>query len=254
MHPIFLSLGPLKIYAYGVMVACGFLLGIAVSSREVERRGIDKERFLDLAFWIVLSAIAGARLFHVGVFWSAYAADPMEILRLWNGGLVFYGGVLAAIAVSVVYLKRYGIPFLPVADASALGIILGLVFGRIGCTLAGCCFGKPTTLPWGIVFTTPGSLAPLHVSLHPTQPAEALASLSIFLVLYFTRKRFTTAGVLFWTMLTSYGVARFLLEFLRDDPRGFVGAFSESQIVSIVLVGYSLVSIAWAKRRNSRQV
>jgi len=243
MHPVLLQVGSLKIYSYGVFIAVGFIASLWVAGRQISRQGLDREKFYDMGFWVVLSAIAGARLFHVLVYWRQYAAAPQEILKLWNGGLVFYGGFLAAVAACLVYLRRNRIPFLPVADASAIGIPLGLGFGRIGCTLAGCCFGKPTTLPWAVTFTDPASLAPLHEALHPTQIYESISGFAIFGILYLTRDRFRTPGTRFWTMLILYGVARFLLEIFRDDPRGFVGPLSESQIVSVALIVYAVVSL-----------
>lgn len=249
MHPVLLQVGSLKIYAYGVFVAVGFLAAIWVAGREIARQGIDREKFYDMGFWVVLSAIVGARLFHVLVYWRQYAADPVEILKLWNGGLVFYGGFLAAVAACLIYLRRNRIPFLPVADASAIGIPLGLAFGRIGCTMAGCCYGKPSGLPWAITFSDPASLAPLHVPLHPTQIYESMAGFAIFGILYATRDRFRTPGVRFWTMLILYGAARSFLEIFRDDPRGFLGPLSESQVVSGVLIAYAAISLAAARAK-----
>ncbi len=253
MHPVLVSIGSLKVYSYGVLVAIGFLAAIRVAAREVERTGIDREAFYDMAFWVVVAAIVGARLFHVLVYWSYYAANPSETYRIWNGGLVFYGGLIAAVAACLVFLRHRGLPFLPMADAAALGIPLGLAFGRIGCTLAGCCYGKPTAVPWGIVFTSPGSLAPLHVPLHPTQAYESLAGFAIFGILAATRDRFVTPGMRFWTMLILYGAARSFLEIFRDDPRGFLGPFSESQAVSAALAIYAVVSIV-AARVNAGKV
>ena len=247
MHPVLIEIGSFKIYSYGVFVAIGFLAAIHFAAREIQRKGLDRESFYDMAFWVVLAAILGARLFHVAVYREFYAASPAEIFKLWNGGLVFYGGLLAAVAACVVFLRRRRMPFLPVADAAALGIPLGLAFGRIGCTFAGCCYGKPSPVPWAIVFTDPGSLAPLHVPLHPTQPYESIAGFALFGFLLATRDRFVTPGVRFWTMLILYGVARSVLELFRDDPRGFVGPFSESQVVSALLVAYAAVSIVRAR-------
>lgn len=249
MHPILVKIGGLNIYSYGVFVAIGFLAAIRVAAREAARKGSDPEAFYDMAFWVVVAAIAGARLFHVLVYRAYYLANPAEIYRLWNGGLVFYGGLIAALAACVVFLRRRGLPFLPAADAAALGIPLGLAFGRIGCALAGCCYGKPTDVPWAIVFSDPASLAPPHVPLHPTQLYESLAAFGIFGVLAATRDRFVTPGTRFWTMLILYGAARSVLEIFRDDPRGFLGPFSESQVVSAVLVLYAIVSIAAARVR-----
>ncbi len=251
MHPVLVKIGSLHVYSYGALVAIGFLVAIRVAARETARLGYDREAFYDMAFWLVLAAIAGARLFHVAVYWPYYAANPAEMYRLWNGGLVFYGGLLAAVLACIVFLRRRGIPFLPVADAAALGIPLGLSFGRIGCALAGCCYGKPTTVPWAIVFSDPASLAPLHVPLHPTQLYESLGGLAIYGVLAATRERFVTPGMRFWTMLILYGIARSFFEIFRDDPRGFLGPFSESQVVSAVLIVYAAVSIVVVRSRGT---
>ncbi|MCP2501182.1 MAG: prolipoprotein diacylglyceryl transferase [Deltaproteobacteria bacterium] len=249
MHPVLLQIGSLKIYSYGVFVAIGFLAALWVSGREIARQGLDREKFLDMGFWVVLSAIAGARLFHVLVYWRQYAEAPGEILKLWNGGLVFYGGFIAATAACVVFLRRNRMPFLPVADASSIGIVLGLAFGRLGCTMAGCCFGKPTDLPWAVIFTDPACLAPLNVPLHPTQIYESIGGFAIFGILYAARDRFRTPGTRFWTMLILYGAARAFFEIFRDDPRGFVGPFSESQVVSALLIAYAVVSILRARAK-----
>ncbi len=170
-------------------------------------------------------------------------------------GLVFYGGLLAALPVCWLFLRKHRIPFLPVADVAAVVIPLGIGFGRIGCTLAGCCYGKATDCALAITFTHPASLAPLNVPLHPTQIYESVASFAIAGLLYFTRDRFRTPGMRFWTMLILYGVVRSLLELLRDDPRGFLGPFSESQIVSFVLIAYAAASIVRARRaRRARRL
>ncbi len=247
MHPVLVNIGGVKIYSYGVFVAIGFLAALWIAGREISRKGLDRDTFYDMGFWVVLSAIAGSRLFHVLVYWNVYRQDPLEILKLWNGGLVFYGGFLAALAVCIRFLRKHRMPFHQVADATAPAIPLGLAFGRIGCMYAGCCYGKFTGVPWAFVYTDPGSLAPLHVPLHPTQIYESIAGLLIFGFLYIARDRFKTPGMLFWTMLILYGVARSFLEIFRDDPRGFLGPFSESQIISAVLIVYAVVSIVRAR-------
>lgn len=251
MHPVLLKIGPLKIYSYGIFVALGLLAATWVAGREFERRGRDREALYDMAFWTVLSGIAGARVFHVLVNWKSYAADPAEILRIWNGGLVYYGGFLGALIPAIAVLRRKGIPVAEAADAAALGIPLGLSLGRIGCLFAGCCYGKPSHLPWAVVFTDPASLAPPYVPLHPTQLYEAFAALAIFAALMATRDRFRAPGLRFWTMLVIYGAVRSALELLRDDPRGFLGPFSESQVVSGVLIACGAVAIARLRLRRT---
>jgi phosphatidylglycerol:prolipoprotein diacylglycerol transferase len=248
MHPVLLRIGSFQFYSYGTLVAAGLLVALWVCSRETDRIGLDRDRFYELAVWLVLSALLGSRLFHVLVYWREYAEDPWEIFRLWNGGLVFYGALLASAAAGYYFLRKHGIPFLPMADIAAVGIPLGLAFGRLGCTLAGCCYGKQTGCALAITFTDPASLAPLNIPLHPTQIYEAAAGFGIAGFLHLSRNRFHTPGMRFWTMLILYGVARSLLEFLRNDPRGFVGPFSESQLVSFALIAYAAVSILRARR------
>jgi phosphatidylglycerol---prolipoprotein diacylglyceryl transferase len=247
MHPVLVRIGSLKIHAYGVLAAIGILAAIWIAGREAARRGLDREKVYDMAFWAALFGIVGARLFHVLVFRDYYRAQPAEILKIWNGGLVFYGGFLAALVPCVLILRRHRMPVPAVADAAALGLPLGLAFGRAGCAAAGCCYGKITSLPWAVVFTNPASLAPLQVPLHPTQIYEALGTLAIFGVLSAVRTRIATPGVLFWIMLVLYGSLRSVLELFRDDPRGFVGPFSESQAVSAVLIVFAGAAIVRAK-------
>ncbi len=235
MHPVLVKIGTFTVYSYGVLVAIGFLAGLWIAATEAGRAGLDREAFYDLGIWAVIAGVAGARLFHVLVYWRDYQAAPLEILKLWNGGLVFYGGFIAAVPACLIVLRRRKIPFLPAADAAALGIPLGLSFGRLGCTAAGCCYGKFTAVPWAIIFTDPGTAAPRGIPLHPTQLYESLGALVIFALLYAAKDRPAAPGTRFCALLLMYGILRFLLEFLRDDPRGVVGPFSESQVVSALL-------------------
>jgi len=251
MHPVLLEIGPLRIYSYGVFAAAGVLAAAWVAAREYARAGGEREAFEEAAFFALLGGIAGARLFHVLVSWRSYAAQPLEILRLWHGGLVYYGGLLGGLAAAFAATRRRKIPFLAAADAAALGLPLGLALGRAGCLLAGCCYGKPSALPWAVVYTDPAAPAPLYVPLHPAQVYEALAALGIFALLAATRARFRTAGMRFWTFLLLYGAGRFALERYRDDPRGFLGPLSESQLVSVLLGLYAAASIVRAGRRTA---
>lgn len=247
MLPVLIRIGSLKVHSYGAFVAIGFLVGIWIAGREAARRGLDREKVYDMALWAVLWGLAGARLFHVLVFWDHYHVRPAEILKVWNGGLVFYGGFLAALVPCVLAVRRRRMPVPAVADAAALGLPLGLALGRTGCAAAGCCYGKLTSVPWAVVFTDPASLAPLHVPLHPTQLYEALGALAVFGILFAARKRVAVPGTLFGIMLVLYGSLRFALETVRDDPRGFLGPLSESQAVSAVLVACAAAAIARAK-------
>jgi len=254
VFPILFRLGSLNIYAYGFFVAVGFLLGFFIAVRRGREEGIPFERMVDLLFCIVLSAIIGSRLLFVLTDLDHFREYPLQIFKVWEGGLVFYGGLLLAIAVSIIYLRWNRLPVWKFGDISALSIALGLFFGRIGCFFAGCCYGKETSLVWGITFTDPNSLARLNLSLHPTQIYEAIGSLAIFLFLNWKGKKKAFEGEIFWFFLFFYAVVRFIIEFFRDDPRGFLlgEMLSTSQGIGIFLALASLFMLFYLKRRTRR--
>lgn len=254
MFPILFRIGNLTVYAYGFFIAIGFVLGFILAIRRSREEGISFERVVDLLFCVVLSAVIGARILFVLINFEYYRNHPLQILSLWEGGLVFYGGLLLATVVSIVYLRWSRLPVWKTADLFSPSIALGLFFGRIGCFFAGCCYGKETSLAWGMTFTDPNSLARLHFSLHPTQLYEALGSLSLFLFLNWERRHRTFEGQIFWLFLLLYSVLRFIIEFLRDDPRGFFfgGVLSTSQGIGIFLALTSLFMLFYLKRRQGR--
>jgi phosphatidylglycerol:prolipoprotein diacylglycerol transferase len=254
VYPILFRLGSLTIYAYGFFVAIGFLLGFFIAVRRGREEGIPFERIVDLLFCIVLSALLGSRLLFVLTDLDYYRDHPLQIFRVWEGGLVFYGGLILAIVVSIGYLRWNRLPVWKFGDISAISIALGLFFGRIGCFFAGCCYGKETSLPWGMTFTDPNSLAHLNINLHPTQVYEAIASLALFLFLDWKRKKKAFEGQIFWLFLLLYSVIRFLIEFWRDDPRGFLfgEALSTSQGIGIFLAIASLFMLFYLKREQRR--
>lgn len=254
VFPILFSLGSLKIYAYGFFVAIGFILGFIFALRRGRQEGISDERIADLLFLIVISSIAGSRLLFVLVNPEHFLDDPLQIFKVWEGGLVFYGGLLLAVIVSFGYLKWNRLPAWNVSDLFAPAIALGLFFGRIGCFFAGCCYGKETSLPWGVTFTDPSSLARLNVTLHPTQIYEAIGSLALFLFLNWKGKRKVFDGQIFSLFLLLYSTLRFMIEFLRDDPRGFFfgGVLSTSQGIGIFLALISLFMLFYLKRAQRR--
>lgn len=254
VYPILIRLGSFHIYAYGVFIALGFILGFSYAVRRGREEGIPLERIVDLLFCIVLSAIVGSRLLFVLVEFDHYRNYPSHILRIWEGGLVFYGGLILAVVVSIGYLKLNRLPVWKFTDLFSPPIALGLFFGRMGCFFAGCCYGKETLLPWGVTFTDPNSLARLNIILHPTQLYEALASLALFLFLDWKRNRKAFEGQLFCLFLLLYSVIRFFIEFWRDDPRGFFfgSVLSTSQGIGIFLAIASFFMLFYLERRQRR--
>jgi phosphatidylglycerol:prolipoprotein diacylglycerol transferase len=190
------------------------------------------------------------------VDFDTFRENPRELVTLLRSGGVFYGGLIAAVAVAFWYLRRHGMPLWSVTDAFAPGIALGHVIGRLGCFFAGCCYGKATDVPWAVTFSSTYAAqnvgTPLNVALHPTQLYEAGAELVILgLLLLLERKGRPFAGRTFWSYMLMYGVTRFVIEIYRGDPRGMVGDFSTSQFVSLLLVPVSIVMLLVLARRNA---
>jgi phosphatidylglycerol:prolipoprotein diacylglycerol transferase len=238
MHPVLFKLGPLTIHTYGFLVALGFMVGLAVAVKQAKRENIPADKILDLGFYILLAAIIGSRLFFILINLGHYMKNPLDVFKIWEGGLVFYGGVLLAIPTVIWYVKKNSLGIWSTADLFAPSIAIGHSFGRLGCFAAGCCYGKTAhSLPWGIIFTDPECLAPTNVLLHPTQLYESAGEMVNFLILIALRKHKSFNGQLFMTYLLLYSVLRFIVEFFRGDVnRGFLIAnISVSQGISILM-------------------
>ena len=253
MYPRLLELGPITVYTYGVLLAAAYLFGLQLARTRAKQRGLDANRVLDLGIYIIISALVGAKLLLLITDFKSFTADPRELLTLARSGGVFYGGLIVAVVVALWYIRRVGLPLWTTCDVFAPGIALGHVVGRFGCLFAGCCFGKPTTKPWGITFSDPFAAAnvgtPLGVPLHPTQVYEAGAELLILIVLLLTeRKGRPFPGRTFWLYMLLYAVSRFIIEFYRGDDRGMVGMFSTSQFISIVLAPLAVVMLVYLSR------
>jgi phosphatidylglycerol---prolipoprotein diacylglyceryl transferase len=253
VYPRLLELGPITVYTYGVLLAAAYLFGLQLARVRAKQRGLDANRVLDLGIYIIISALVGAKLLLLITDFKSFTADPRELLTLARSGGVFYGGLIVAVVVALWYIRRVGLPLWTTCDVFAPGIALGHVVGRFGCLFAGCCYGKPTTRPWGITFTDPFAAAnvgtPLGVALHPTQLYEAGAELLILIVLLVTeRKGRPFPGRTFWLYMLLYAISRFIIEFYRGDDRGTVGMFSTSQFISIVLAPLAIVMLVYLSR------
>ena len=256
MYPKLLDLGPISIYSYGLLLVSAYLIGLQLAVSRGRARGLDGNRVMDLGIAIIVAALVGAKLLLFFVDFDHFTEDPTELWTLLRSGGVFYGGFLLAVGVAFWYMKRHAMPLWTTCDAFAPGIALGQAVGRVGCLLAGCCYGKPTDLPWAVTFTD--SLAasnvgtPLGVSLHPTQLYESLATLLILIfLLVWERKGHAYAGRTFWTYLFLYPTARFVIEFYRGDPRGTVfDLLSTSQFVSVMIVPISIAMLIVLARNN----
>jgi len=253
VYPELFKIGPVTVYTYGVLLAASYLLGLRLAMTRAKRWGLDANRVLDLGIYIIIAALIGAKLLLVIVDRDQFTRDPLEWVGLFRSGGVFYGGLILAVAVAFWYIARHRLPFWTTCDVFAPGIALGHVTGRLGCLAAGCCYGRPTDLPWGIAFTNPlaSSLVgtPLNVRLHPTQLYEAGAELLILGLLLVTERRGRPfAGRTFWAYMLLYAISRYVIEFYRGDPRGMVLGMSTSQLISLILAPLSLAMLAWLAR------
>lgn len=257
MHPILIKIGPLTIHTYGVLVATGFLVGLYLAIRQAKKQGIPSERIVDLGFYVLLSAIAGSRLFFVATNASHYLKNPLDILKIWEGGLVFYGGLILAVPVAIWYIKGHRLDTPTIADIFAPSIAIGHAIGRLGCFSAGCCYGKHAEdLPWAVTFLHPESLARIGIPLHPTQIYEALGESLNFLILITLRRHQSFKGQLFWTYILLYSILRFIVEFFRgDEIRGYIfSGISIAQGISIImaLVAITVIAKKIPGKRDSR--
>ncbi len=255
MHPVLFHIGKFTIYSYGVLVALGFAAGIVWAYFDARRQGIDPGKILDLSFYLVLSAVIGSRLFYVLIEYREYLEDPWRIFKIWEGGLVFYGGLILAGITGTWYVLHHNLPHWRVMDVFAPGIALGHAIGRIGCFCAGCCYGKACHCSFGLVFKDPRSLARLGVPLYPTQLISSGMLFVIFFVLAWIARRKRFDGQVFWSYVLIYSAARFGIEFLRGDPRGFTvpGLISTSQGISLILIPLSIYFLIRLKRQNERR-
>jgi phosphatidylglycerol:prolipoprotein diacylglycerol transferase len=249
-------LGSITIYTYGVLLAAAYLLGLKLAMVRAKARGLDQTRVLDLGIYIIISALVGAKLLLLFTDFRTYTANPRELLSLARSGGVFYGGLILAVIVALLYIRRIGLPLWTTCDVFAPGIALGHVVGRLGCLFAGCCYGKPTTVPWAITFTDPFAAAnvgtPLNVPLHPTQLYEAGAEGLILLLLLATESRGRRfPGRTFWMYMLLYAVSRYIIEIYRGDPgRGTVFMFSTSQFISLILAPLAIGMLIYLRRRH----
>jgi phosphatidylglycerol---prolipoprotein diacylglyceryl transferase len=256
MHPILFEIYGFPVYTYGLLLAAAYLLGLQFALVRARSRGLDPNRVMDLGIWIIISALVGAKLLLLIVDRDKFSFSTSGIMDLVRSAGVFYGGLIAAVAVALWYLWRHKMPMWTVTDVFAPGIALGHVIGRMGCLFAGCCFGRPTDVPWAITFHSEFASqnvgTPLGVPLHPTQLYEAGAELLILgLLLLLERRGRPYPGRTFWAYMLLYGISRFIIEIYRGDPRGMVGALTTSQFVSVLIVPLAIVMLVVLGRKTS---
>jgi phosphatidylglycerol:prolipoprotein diacylglycerol transferase len=255
MHPVLFRVGDFAIHAYGAMGALGFLAVVYLGLRRTTALGLTRDRVVDVIFWSAVAGVVGARALYIATNPEQFSSVG-QMLNLRTGGLVFYGAMLTGFPVAAWLVRRYQLPYFALMDAFATVLPLGHALSRVGCLLAGCCYGKPTELPWGVTYSDPLAMAPHDVPLHPTQAYESLYLLGIFAFLnaFYPRRRFDGQVALLY--LTLYPLLRSLNEFLRFDPtRGwflesvFGPTVSTSQALSVLIASVACAVFLVGARR-----
>lgn len=254
MHPVLFDLGGITVYSYGFMIALGVIGGVAyMAIRGKKEIGLSFDTANALFLYIFVAAFVGGKFF---LFFEdpAYYAHRPE--KLFTGrGFVFYGSFLFAIPTMYWFFRKHKLPVYQMLDIMAITTCIVHFFGRIGCFMAGCCYGKPTAGLFGFTFTDPACHAdPLNTPLHPTQLYEASFILLVMIFLLYYRDRKSFHGQLFLLYMLLYGAGRFVLEYFRGDlARGFIieNILSHSQFIAIILIlVVSMIYYRWSRRNR----
>jgi phosphatidylglycerol:prolipoprotein diacylglycerol transferase len=253
IDPVFLSIGPLQFRWYGLMYVLAFVATYLIIRSEVRRKQLPltTDDVADLVFYGAMGVVLGGRLGYI-LFYNLgfYLANPLRVFAVWEGGMSFHGGLLGVILAFVLYSRRKQIPFLTLIDMAAICAPVGLGLGRIGNFINGELYGRPTEMPWGIIF--PGSDG---VARHPSQLYEALLEgVVLFMVVRLMSRKTTVTGVPAWTFCAGYGLFRFIVEFFRqpDAQMGtFFGLFSMGQLLSLPMFLLGSFMVIRLSRRST---
>jgi phosphatidylglycerol---prolipoprotein diacylglyceryl transferase len=254
MHPDLIKIGLLTVHTYGALIAIGFLVGLFIAIRTGRRNGIDSQKIMDMGLLLIISGVIGSRVTYILMNLSEYSANPLNMFKLWEGGLVFSGGLLAAIIAMAFYLRHHKLDFWRVGDVWAPALAIGQAIGRIGCFMAGCCYGKETHGFCSVVFTDPKSIAPLNIPLYPTQLFDSLSNFIIFAILMILSARKKFQGQVFLWFLIMHSTARLVIEKFRGDNRGiFFGTnWTVTQFLAIVILISAISALFYLKSKHEK--
>jgi phosphatidylglycerol:prolipoprotein diacylglycerol transferase len=255
--PIF---GGLSIYGFGAMLVLAFVSATGLGWWRAKREHLDPEVIVDMAFWVCLAGMVGARLFYCFEYWGREINSLWDVVQYWKGGIVFYGGIVGGTIAFFVYRRLRPFPLRPYMDVIAPSIAIGTLFGRLGCFLNGCCYGDICQLPWAVSFPALSppwiqhralgiiaANAPTSLAVHPTQIYASIDGLVLLLLLsaYFPLRR--RDGEVIAMLMISYPITRFLIEFLRNDEGAFFAGLTISQNISVVLFFAGVAFWAWLR-------
>ena len=258
MHPEIFRWGFVHIRSYGLMLAIAFLFGTWLALREARRLMLDEDKLVTVILVSLVAGVLGARGLYVLEHVAEFRREWGSVLALWEGGLTLYGGIVAGVFAGLVTARRLGLPMWPAADAVTPSFAIGSAFGRVGCFLNGCCYGRPTRLPWGVSFPS-DSFAGLefgNARIHPSQLYFALAGLGLFAIVWPLRRVLRTPGILFWTLLLLFSLVRIPLDLTRAyEPSAELGRVDgfmlvESQLASAAIALFSTLMLLRLRRQS----
>ena len=245
-----LKIGPFTVYGYGLMIAIGILAAYFTGEYRAKKRGLAHEHVFNLVVWCVLGGFAGAKILYWITEWKSIVGNPRFMGDTLTDGFVVFGGILGGILTAYIYCRIKKISFLPFFDTLMPSVALAQGFGRIGCLLAGCCYGKETDSVWSITFQDSG-FAPNGVALIPTQIYSSILDFLHYGILLFILKRQKKDGETAAWYLILYSAGRFVLEFFRGDlARGSVGVLSTSQFISLFTFAAGIVLLCVFQREK----
>ena len=248
-----LHIGPLTVYGYGLMIACGVLAAYITIEYRAGKAGLDKEHVFPLFLWSLAGGFLGAKLVFLITEWKYFVRSPIDYLIYFSDGFVVYGGIIVGVLTAYLYCRVNRLSFAKWADLCLPSVALAQGFGRIGCFLAGCCYGKETSSVIGVTFHH-SEFAPNNVPLVPTQILSSALNFLHFFLLLAVSRHIKKPGTIAKLYLLFYSIGRFFLEYLRgDSERGFLGPFSTSQVIALaVFAGVIIWTVADESRGQVR--
>lgn len=253
MRLILFSLFGFNIYSYGFMIGIGIIIGVTILNSRANKRGYDENNIFNLTVLTIISGVLGGKLLFIITNLGSFIENPISVITNFGYGFVIYGAIISGMLAIILYSKYKSWSLLDILDLAVPSVAIAQGFGRIGCFLAGCCYGAETTGPLYVIFPE-GSLAVPHVHLYPTQIYSSIFDfiLGIFLILYSRKTK--ECGKVFSLYLICYSVGRFFIEFLRNDIRGNIGILSTSQFISIFTLILGITIYIYSMRKNKKVI
>ncbi|MCY6370109.1 prolipoprotein diacylglyceryl transferase [Clostridium ganghwense] len=252
MKPVLFEIFGLKIYGYGAMIAIGIVFALILLSKRSKKKGYDEDKIWDMSMFTIILGVLGGKILYIITEIKYIIANPSSIIKDFGSGFVIYGAIIGGILGIVLYCKKKKWSVLGILDLVIPSLPLAQGFGRIGCFLAGCCYGRETHLPIGVIFKD-SLFAPQGIRLHPTQLYSSAFDFCLALFLIWYDKKERQDGKLFSMYVIIYSIGRFIVEFLRNDPRGNVGILSTSQFIAIftLIIGIIIFNIQRLKKAKA---